>query len=475
MTQHRTIRSALPRATLALGLIAIMAIAMLQTAGASSHREAPLIAEDPVADNTDTYAFVSPDETSTVTLIANWIPLELPPGGPNFYNFGEDVLYTVKIDNDGDAVEDVTYEWRFTTEIQNPDTFLYNTGPIESLDDPDFNLRQYYSLSVVKDGHRTKLGERLPVPPNNIGPRSTPDYDALAEAAIVDLPSGLRSFAGQRDEAFQVDLGSIFDLGGLRPLNEAHLIPLAQQDGVNTTHGFNVHSVALQVPIAELTSSPDQPVIGVWSSTDRRSVRVLRGNNPQPLSAGPFRQVSRLGMPLVNEVVIPLGLKDTFNTLEPAEDAAALSEPDGSIPVVQDPELGRLIPVLYPGVTVPPPPRDDLVSIFLTGIEGLNQFPEGFQPAEMIRLNTAIPPTPFADQDRLGLLAGQNDGYPNGRRLIDDTVDISLRAVAGGTPLTPDFNIAPNNALTDGADDNDMDLLEEFPYIPSPHQGYEVP
>ncbi len=473
------VRGGLPRALIALGLAAVIVLAMLLPVGASSHREAPLITEDPVADNTDVYAFVSPDKPDTVTLIANWIPLQLPAGGPNFYNFGEDVLYEVNIDNDGDAVADVTYEWRFKTTIQNPDTFLYNTGPITSLDDPDFNLRQSYTLSVVKDGRRNTLGRDLPVPPNNVGPRSTPDYEELADAAIVDLRGGIRSFAGQRDEAFQVDLGSIFDLGGLRPFNQAHLIPLPTEDGVDATAGLNVHSVVLQVPIDELTHR-DEPVLGVWSATYRRTVRVLRSDNPEPLNVGPFRQVSRLGMPLVNEVVIPLGLKDTFNTLEPSDDAAALSQPADdrgvTIPVVQDPELARLIPVLYPGVQVPPVPRDDLVAIFLTGIEGLNQ-PADVVPSEMIRLNTAIKPTVEDpnQQNRLGLLGGDQDGFPNGRRLIDDTVDIELRAVAGGTPFTPDFNVAPNNALGDGVDLNDQELLTSFPYIPHPFAGYDVP
>jgi hypothetical protein len=311
-----------------------------------------------------------------------------------------------------------------------------------------------------------------------VGPRSTPNYDALAAAAVVDLPEGVRAFAGQRDDAFFVDLGSIFDLGALRPLNPAHLVPLPAEPGKDALSGYNVHSVALQVPTAELVSADDEPVIGVWSTTYRRKVRVFAGGSgAAPVHSGRFTQVSRLGNPLVNEVVVPIGLKDVFNTLEPAQDAAALSQPADengvTIPLVENPELAQLIPVLYPGVTVPEPPRADLVSIFLTGIPDLNQFGGDFQPAEMIRLNTSIPPTPFADQDRLGLLAGQNDGYPNGRRLIDDTVDISLRAVAGGTPFTPEFNVAPNNALTDGVDFNERELLAEFPYLPSPFSGYD--
>ena len=480
------------RLAIVTGLAALLALSLLGPVGASSHREAPLITEDPVADNTDLYAFVSPDAPDTVTLIANWIPFQEPAGGPNFYNFGEDVLYEVNIDNDGDAVEDVTYEWRFTSTFTNPNTFLYNTNTIDSLDDADWNYRQTYTLSVVKDGVRTVLGAGLPVPPNNVGPRSTPNYDALADAAIVELGNGITSFAGQRDEAFPVDLGSIFDLGGLRPLNEAHLAPLPAEPGKDATAGFNVHSVALQVPTEELVAG-DDPVIGVWSSTYRRKTRVFAGgNSATPVHAGPFTQVSRLGMPLVNEVVIPIGLKDTFNTLEPSQDAAALSQPEDdrgvTIPLVQDPELARLIPVLYPAAfpdgaaDLPPVPRNDLVAIFLTGIDfadfgapelgNLNKPANLTLPGEMIRLNTAVPPTPFAEQSRLGLLGGDLDGFPNGRRLIDDVVDIELRALAGGTPLTPSFNVEPNNILGDGVDFNDVELLPTFPYIPAPFDGY---
>jgi len=485
------------RVLLASGLAAALLLSLLVTADASSHREAPLIAEDPVADNTDVYAFVSPDDPDTVTLISNWIPFENPAGGPNFYNFGEDVLYEINIDNDGDAVDDVKFEFSFTTNIRNPDTFLYATGPIESLDDEDFNLYQTYTVAVVKDGQRRVLGTDLPVPPNNVGPRSTPDYPALAEAAIMELPESITVFAGQRDEAFAVDLGSIFDLGGLRPFNEAHLIPLPEADGVNTTDGFNVHSIALKVPTSYLVESEDEPIIGVYSTTYRHKVRVFADNNgAMPMATGPFIQISRLGNPLVNEVVIPLGLKDAFNSLAPRDDVATLSTEDGSIPLVQDPELAQLLPVLYPGVVeVPPTPRDDLVAIFLTGIvlpEGTNgcsgdacnlnnntTFGDsgGGQPSEMLRLNTAVPPTGTDpnEQNPLGLLGGEADGHPNGRRLNDDVVDIALRAVAGATPFTPEFDVAPNNQLADGARGNDLPYLTSFPYIPHPHSGYDVP
>ena len=452
------------RMVMVLG-VALLLASVLPT-GASSHREAPLITEDPVADNTDTYAFVSPDDPSKVTLIANWIPLEEPAGGPNFFKFGDDVFYQIHVDNNGDAVPDVTYEWRFATQVQNSNTFLYNTGPITSLTDPDFNIRQTYSVAVVKGGNRTVLANGVPTPPVNIGPRSTPNYDAVAAQAVRTV-GNVKLFAGQRDDPFFVDLGSAFDLLGLRPLNPAHAIPLPAANGVDGVGGFNTHAIAIQVPKAELTNNGANPIIGVWSQTKRFQVRVFEPSGPgsPPVHYGNLVNVSRLGMPLVNEVVIPLGQKDRFNNSDPVNDAQFL-------PFVQDPEPARLIPVLYPGVSVPPAPRNDIVTIFLTGIPGLNQ-PPNVKPAEMIRLNTNIAPSAAVGQgNRLGILAGDNAGFPNGRRLEDDTPDIELRALAGATPFTPAFNKSPNNILGDGVDRNDKPFLPNFPYLASPHQGY---
>jgi Domain of unknown function (DUF4331) len=454
-----------------LGLLA--SLATLSPTRASSHREAPLISEDPLADNTDTYAFVSPDRPDTVTLVGNWIPLEEPAGGPNFNKFGDDVKYTLNIDNNGDAVDDIVYEFRFRTSVQNRNTFLYNTGPITSLNDPDFNIRQSYSIAKVENGHRHMVASGLATPPVNIGPRSTPNYEALAAAAVANLTGGGKVFAGQRDDPFYVDLGSVFDLLGLRPFNQAHLIKQPTAKGVDGVGGFNTHSIVLQVPISELThdhkplSGPKDPnaVIGVYAASERRQVKVLSSKGDQPRTFGRWVRVSRLGMPLVNEVVIPLGKKDRFNASDPADDAQF-----GKF--VLDPEPARLIPVLYPGVKVPAAPRNDIAAIFLTGIPGLNQ-PANVKPSEMIRLNMGIPPTPLAKQDPLGLLAGQLDGFPNGRRLVDDVTDIELRALAGGTPFTPDFNKAPNNLLSDGVQANDKPFSASFPYLATPHQGYD--
>src|SRR5262245_41032864 len=253
----------------------VATVTALGPSGASSHREAPVISEDPAADNTDSYAFVSPDRQDTVTLVANYVPLEEPAGGPNFNKFGDDVRYRMYIDNDGDATEDITYEFRFTTKIRNPNSFLYNTGQVTSLDDPDLNMRQTYSVARIKDGQRTVLASGLPVPPANIGPRSTPNYEQLAAAAVKSV-GGTKLFAGPRDDPFYVDLGSAFDLLGLRPLNQAHLIKLPTDNGRDGVGGYNTHTIAIQVPISDLTAdgkalsgaTDPNAVIGYWAAAD---------------------------------------------------------------------------------------------------------------------------------------------------------------------------------------------------------------
>src|SRR5438128_8665980 len=225
----------------------------------SSHREAPGISNDPVADNTDVYAFVSPDRPDTVTIIANFIPLENPPGGPNFFEFGDDVLYEIKIDNDGDAVEDITYQFRFQTDVRNPNTFLYNTGPITFLNDPNWNKRQFYSVTRIDKNGKHVLAEKLACPPCNIGPLSTPNYPPLAQAAVHGLPNGEMVFAGQRAEGFYVDLGAVFDLLDLRPFQNLHKMPRPAVAGVDGTKGVNVHTMAIQVPKTHLTRDGSNP------------------------------------------------------------------------------------------------------------------------------------------------------------------------------------------------------------------------
>ena len=261
----------------------------------SSHREAPEIASDPVADNTDVYAFVSPDAPDTVTLIANFIPGQDPAGGPNFYRFGDSVLYSINISNSPGANADISFQFRFKTDIQSQTTFLYNTGPIMSLTDPNWNLRQLYSVTRVQGDKSDVLGMNMSTPPCRIGPRSTPKYDDLANAAIHNLPGGIKVFAGQRADPFWVDLGSIFDLGDLRPFQNLHLIPSPAANGVNELQGFNVHTIAIQVPISQLTSTGAKPsgvmdpnaTIGVWSTANRQQSRVWNmGSAPRTWGRG---------------------------------------------------------------------------------------------------------------------------------------------------------------------------------------------
>lgn len=454
----------------------------------SSHREAPTISKDPVADNTDLYAFVSPDRPDTVTIIANYIPLEEPAGGPNFFQFGDDVLYTIYVDNDGDGVEDITYEFTFTTRVTIPTTFLYNVGPIGSLNDPNWNVRQFYTLTRVEmDGatpSRRVRARNLACPPVRIGPRSTPDYEALATDAIHTLSTGERVFAGQREEGFFVDLGSIFDLGTLRPFQNLHLIPSAAAVGRDDAKGYNVHSIAIQVPITHLTadgSTPTDPLaadstIGVWAAASRQK-STLRQPAARTESVGPWVQVSRLGNPLINEVIIPIGQKDLWNAEHPSADSAFVQ-------YYQTPELATLLEVLYPGVfpnlaalNASGAARADLVAILLTGIPG-GLIP-GFQnytgptQADMLRLNLAIPPS--ADPNPIGLIAGDAAGFPNGRRVFDDTVAIELRVVAGAVYSLIDATFVADDAaalLTDGAA-NEIPYLDEFPYLATPHEGYD--
>jgi hypothetical protein len=411
-----------------------------------------------------------------VTIIANYIPLESPAGGPNFPAFDDTVLYEIHIDNDGDSREDLTYQFRFKTETRNPDTFLYNVGRIDSLTDTDWNRPQTYSVTrVTGHGHEQLLGTNIPTPPDNIGPRSTPNYDALASAAVTTLPGDITVFAGQRDDPFFVDLGSVFDLAGLRPapFNGLHAIPLPSEAGRDAVARYNTHTIAMQIPKSQVVK-PDHPTIGIYASASRQEVRVLRKNGEGD-SHGSWIQVSRLGHPLINEVVIPLGQKDQWNREDPEDDARFES-------LYLAPEVTRLENGLYADLEdANATGRADLVAILLTGVTAgpFTNF-TGNRRADLLRLNTSYAPTgPVGTGNRLGLLAGEFTGYPNGRRLEDDIVDIDLRAFAEGYgPILATLglpNRSPNNLLGDGVDANDKPFLMTFPYVPSPHQGYQVP
>ncbi len=468
----------------------------------SSHREAPEISKDPVADSTDLYAFVSPDRPERVTIIANYVPLESPDGGPNFYEFGDDVLYEIHVDNNGDALADITYQFQFTAEVTNPDTFLYNTGPIKRLDDPTWNRRQTYSVTRLSNGQPAELlASGVPCPPCNIGPLSTPDYDRLVDQAITGIAPGTKVFAGQRAEGFYVDLGAIFDLGDLRPFEQDHnTFGLANTGlgqmaaGVNSTAGVNVHSIALQVPIRDLTADRLLPksvtsptaVLGVWTTASRQKARVLEASPGTSVNSGPFTQVSRLGNPLFNEVLVPLAEKDYWNAQPPALDSQFAK-------YVANPELAGLLPVLYPGVfpelaafNRTGAPRSDLLAVLLTGIPG--GVVPGFQnfsgpvQADMLRLNVFVPPS-TTGVSNLGLVGGDPAGFPNGRRVFDDVTTIELRAIAGATLPLVDPSFTPDaaaSAVSMGLTSGPADLtamgtehyLAEFPYLGTPISGF---
>ena len=466
MKESRT-PGAMQRTLLALLPVLALAAPVL----ASSHREAPAISNDPVADNTDVYFFRDPVDTSRLVMIANWIPLEEPAGGPNFFHFEPNIRYEFNVDSNGDALEDWVYRVEFTRNVRNGATFLQNTGAVTSLDDPDQNV--YYTYTVKKclgpspDQTCTVIGSELIEAPNNVGPKSFPNgYGSGSGIAdsVYPIDDDTIVFAGPRAEGFYVDLGMIFDLINFRP----DTLPGDHGGGVNTTAGYNVHAIAISVPIQNLTdnhtvpTATDDPnaIVSMWSSTWRRQSTVLNTDGTST-ATGAWIQVSRLGNPLINEVVIPLSAKDLFNATRPADDLANFGS------YVLNSELAGIFTALF-GIAVPPAPRTDLLAL-VQGIDGLTMRP-GEVISDQLRLNVAVFPTPVYAVNRLGVLAGDNAGFPNGRRPYDDTVDIALRVVAG--VLVPDFNVSPNNALGDGVDGPDRPFIAGFPFLWTPHSGY---
>ena len=520
-------RSAMDAVCIGASMMALMAASVLvpnsTPTTASSHREAPLISQDQFADVTDVYAFVSPDATSTATLIANWIPFEDATGGPNFYHYDPLVHYYLKVDRDGDGKEDISWKWTFSPlTIKNTGTFLYNTFAITNINSSSFNIIQTYTVTQITGPTDAVTSSpsisavviltNVVQPPNFVGPRSfalptssssTDNYETIAKQAIYTTSNGYKVFTGQRDDPFFVDIGSIFDLGALRPFNTLHLIKQPTAVGIDSVGGFNIHTTAIQVPKTVLAptctnaQADKSCVIGVWATSERptlitRGFASVTGNNT-------YVQVARLGNPLINEAVLPLALKDAFNSLEPKDDtglAAGTFAGPGAAALFQaavfTPELQTLLPVLYPGVftpgtNLPTTPRMDLFTIFLTGIPGVTQQTNSGNPfvdptktaSEMLRLNLAIPAnTAGVCKGKIfGALDGDFAGFPNGRRLEDDVTDIALRAVAGGYgKVLSDAlglpNFSPGNILSDGVQANDKPCLASFPYIPSPSSGY---
>jgi hypothetical protein len=478
----------------AVGLVAAAAVLTTTMGGpvtsgsAASHRDAPLIMQDPVADNTDVYAFVSTEtgRQDYVTLIANFIPLEEPGEGPNYYRFGDDVVYELMVDVNGDAREDLTYQFDFQTKIGavTPNTFLYNTGTIGLPPNPANPTSQYtnlnqptsYTLKEVQGnrngGKSSLLLRNARVAPINVGPNSIDDYEALADAAVHSVGKGssnMRVFVGPRDEGFYVDLMGNFDLLNLR------------NPGVDTASGFNVHTIALEVPKSEFVKVGDTDgVIGVWSAASRQRLEVLRGDGFPSITAGDSVQVSRLGNPLVNEVLIPLKAKDKFNATQPKNDGANFSNfivnPGNS----QGP--AALIPLLN-GVTgcTPTNGRMDLDLALLKGIPagvlGLpgnqdTQRAGGPVTADLLRLNYKVPPATDA-YSPLGAFGGDVAGFPNGRRVGDDVLDVAARAAAGGVlHLLGAINCPASLGVSDNVQANDVPYLDHFPYLGLPHEGF---
>jgi hypothetical protein len=462
-TRHRLRGRAVLGALAAGMLVTGVALTGPGLGQASSHREAPLVSGEPRIDHTDVYAFVSPDRPDTVTLIANWIPFEEPVGGPTFYPFADGPAYDINIDNDGDARPDITYRWTFSSSYRNRNTFLYNTGVVTSLDDPDLNFRQFYKLEVITAKGTRTLVSKAKVAPSFTGKASMPNYAALSNAAITGVPGGARSFAGQADDSFFADL-RIFDLLYGGDFSEV---------GQDTLKGYNVNTIAFQVPATVLALKGNvsrNPVVGIWSATSRKGAKVSESGAHDGDDNGDhngLRQVSRLGMPLVNEVVIPVGRKNEFNASVPIDDAKFLK-------FVTDPEVPKLVQAIY-NIPAPATPRNDLVEVFLTGLcktcgpvaldlnsQLINQDAnkKKFKPSEQLRLNMSIPPS--AKPNRLGVIGGDLAGFPNGRRLADDVIDVTLRVAEG--VLLPNHPAAVDT-LSDEVNSNARGFRNAFPFV----------
>jgi len=483
----------------------LMSLMNVVPASASSHREAPLISQDPTADGTDVYSFVPGEDPNSVTFVANFQPFQFATGGPNFYRFGDDVKYQIHLDLDGQATDGMTLSFAFNTKTKSDQTFLYNIGPMSVNGSPadqydhyvNFNRPQVYQATVEQPGSGAATCTSPPVtdakalfsPPVNVGPRSVSDYHALANAAIGTVTCGndaIKVFAGQRSDPFFVDLGGAFDLLGLGA-------------GQNVLTGLNVGSIVVNVPKTmldrnrgshETGANPAQQIVGTWASASRNATTNINADGSRtPADSGSANvQVSRLGMPLVNEVVLPLKYKDYFNSSKPSGDAGLPAEAKNR---VFQPELAGLFRALKLDPKAPLTQRADLAAVFLQGLDALGNHPSGAVVAEMIRLDYSKAGVAPSKANRLGAFAGEV-GFPNGRRLLDDAVDIELLAVQGilcdpahyptfkaqfdalggqTSPCRDDNVVVGGNGLSDGVDKPDKPVQDTFPYLADPTQG----
>lgn len=479
------------------GLIALGALAIAGGAQASSHREAPFITEHPKVDGTDFYMFRSYEagRDAFTTLIANYHPLQDSYGGPNYFSMDDEALYEIHIENTGDANEDMTFQFRFSrnvkdlkvnsngTDVSVP---LINIGTISAGNTANLNVEESFTLDLVTGDRRTGTRQAITnanggattfaKPVDYIGEKSLGDaaaYEAYSvgnhtyDITIPGCATPGKVFVGQRREPFPVNLGTIFDLVNATPIDP----PTPRDAGANVIRNKNITTLALEVPTICLTNAGANPKIGAWTTASLRQGRVINpaptfdanpaANKPAAIEGGAWTQVSRLGMPLVNEVVIGLKDKDRFNHSEPSGDTQFLT-------YVTNPSLPVLLNVLFPTVSAPTTnPRNDLVQVFLTGIPNVN---DTGSTAEMLRMNTTTPVTAVGAQNDLGVIGGDNAGFPNGRRPMDDVVDIALRVVMGA--LLPPAE-APNGmtAFTDGAVAQPGDYLTTFPYLGTPVPG----
>ncbi|HEV3376517.1 MAG TPA: DUF4331 domain-containing protein [Thermoleophilaceae bacterium] len=459
-----------------LAALLAVAVAVPLTIG-SSHREAPRILKDPTADNTDVWAFTAPDAPGSLTVVSNWIPLADPAGGPNFYPLDENARYYVKIDNTGDGYEDVAYRWKFKTRFRKPDSFLYAAPTVDSVRDPDLNLVQTYDLYKERyDRHRRlvsvkRIARNAPVVPDNVGPKTMPNFAQVEAGGVTPLRGGGKTFVGPADDAFFVDLGVIFDGINLDKPGRPAIGLGNQGGGKDDVAGYNTKSFVLQVPERQVTRNGKRvtgekagnAVIGVWSTTERKRGSVLTSGRKRGKRSRGDRwvQVSRLGNPLINEVIIPIGKKDKFNATSPATDAKNFGK------FALNPEPARLMNALF-DLGVKEANRTDIVQALLTGVPGLTQIGKDPVPADTLKLNLGVPPA--ANPNRFGVLAGDVAGFPNGRRLIDDVVDIELRVIAGAL-LQPDQG-GKQIPLGDGVDQNDEPFRSQFPYVAPAHDGF---
>jgi hypothetical protein len=469
---------------LALAALAAMAITVTVAVG-SSHREAPGTMLDPSADDTDLYAFTAQDAPGALTVVGNWIPGQNPANGPNFFRFDDRARYYLNFDNDGDGKKDIAYRFQFTTSVRNKNSFLYALPGASGYDDPKLNVLQRYSITREHYRyHRGKVDVRervlargLPVAPPNIGPKTFPSYQTFVDGALRTLKDGTKVFVGQRDDPFFVDLGATFDALNIRQLTGN------QGQGKDDFSGMNISSIALQLPERLVTkngksvSGPDagNAVVGVYQSTERRRIQVAdqavssakrkHGRHDRKHRRGrrsnsqEWVQVSRLGNPLVNEVVIPLGKKDQFNRTSPDRDAELYGQ------FVVKPELAAVLNALF-DVGAPEDDRTDLVQGLLQGIPGLNQHRgiKGPPAVDTLKINLGVPPA--ATESRFGVIGGDTAGFPNGRRLGDDVVDIEVQLVAG-------FLKGNKVPLGDGVDQNDKAFMSAFPYLAAPDSGFD--